>query len=56
MLSSRVLSRPRDRTQVSYISCMAGGFFTTSATWEAQDAALDVSYLVLGSFYFLIIY
>ena len=25
-------SRPRDRTLVSYI---AGGFFTTSATWEA---------------------
>ena len=54
--SSRGPARPRDRTQVSYISCMAGGFFTTSTTWEAQDAALDVGYLVLGSFYFLIIY
>ena len=29
---SGVYSRPRDRTLVSYI---AGGFFTTSATWEA---------------------
>ena len=35
---------------------MAGGFFSISATWEAQGAALDVGYLVLGAFYFLIIY
>ena len=32
MSFSRGYSRPRDRTLVSYI---AGGFFTTSATWEA---------------------
>ena len=29
MLSSRGPSRPRDRTCVSCISCIAGGFFTT---------------------------
>ena len=34
--SSRGSSRPRDWTQVSHISCMAGGFFTTSATWEPK--------------------
>ena len=35
MPSSRRSSWPRDRTQVSCGSCIAGGFFTTSATWEA---------------------
>ena len=25
----------RDGTHISYVSCTAGGFFTTSATWEA---------------------
>ena len=30
---SRGSSQPRDRTQVSRI---AGGFFTTSTTWEAR--------------------
>ena len=33
--SCRGSSRPRDGTQVSYVSCIAGGFFTTSAIWEA---------------------
>ena len=28
---------PRDQTQVSCVSCIAGGFFTTSATWEAHN-------------------
>ena len=32
--SSRGSSRPRDQARVY---CMAGRFFTTSATWEAQD-------------------
>ena len=32
MSSSRGSSQPRDQTQVS---CTAGGFFTTSATWKA---------------------
>ena len=36
MPSSRASSWPRDRTHVSYVSWMAGGFFTTSATWKAQ--------------------
>ena len=30
-------SRPRDRTRVSYISCMGRRFFTTSAPWEAVN-------------------
>ena len=30
---SRGSSQPRDQTQVS---CIAGGFFTTSTTWEAR--------------------
>ena len=34
--SSRGSSQPRDQTCIPYVSCMAGGFFTTSATWEAQ--------------------
>ena len=28
-------SPPRDGTLVSYVPALAGGFFTTSATWEA---------------------
>ena len=28
MTSSRVSSRPRDETRISYVSCMAGRFFT----------------------------
>ena len=36
MPSSRGSSRPRDPTQVSYISC-TGGFFTTSTTSEAPQ-------------------
>ena len=31
ILFSRGAPRPRDQTRV----CLAGGFFTTSATWEA---------------------
>ena len=37
MPSSRGPSRPRDQTYASYVSCAAGRFFTTSATWEAQN-------------------
>ena len=33
---SRVSSQPRDWTRVSYISCIAGGFFTDWATREAH--------------------
>ena len=32
---SRGSSRPRDRTLVSHVSCIAGRFFTHWATWEA---------------------
>ena len=35
MPSSRGSSWPRDLTPVSYVPCMAGGFSTTNATWEA---------------------
>ena len=28
-------SWPRDRTRISYVSCIASEFFTTSTTWEA---------------------
>ena len=37
--SFRGSSWPRDGTRVSCISCMAGGFFTTGATWEAPFAS-----------------
>ena len=33
--SSRGSSWPRDRTLISCVSCIAGGFFTHCATWEA---------------------
>ena len=40
--SSKESSQPRDQTQVCYVPpSLAGGFFTTSATWEA------LSYLLL---------
>ena len=34
---SRGSSRPRDRAHVSYVSCIAGGFFTSRATRETQQ-------------------
>ena len=37
MPSSRRSSQPRDQTHVSYIPALAGGFFTTRTTWEAQQ-------------------
>ena len=36
MPSSRGSSQPRDWTCISWVSWLAGGFFTTSATWEAH--------------------
>ena len=33
---SRGTSQSRDQTQVSCVSALAGRFFTTGATWEAQ--------------------
>ena len=38
MPSSKGSSQPRDWTRVSYVSCIAGGFFTTSATQEALSS------------------
>ena len=35
MPSSRGSSRPRDQTRSLMSPALAGGFFTTSATWEA---------------------
>ena len=34
--SSRGSSQPKDRTHVSYESCIVGWFFTTDTTWEAH--------------------
>ena len=34
--SYRGSSRSRDRTRVSYVSCIGSRFFTTSGTWEAH--------------------
>ena len=40
MPSSWGSSRPRDQTCVSCVSCIAGRFFTSGATWEAQQCML----------------
>ena len=32
---SKGSSRPSDRTHISSVSCISGGFFTINATWEA---------------------
>ena len=37
MPSSWGSSRPRDKTHILMSPAMTGGFFTTSATWEAQE-------------------
>ena len=34
---SRGSSKPKDRTQVSYVSCIGRQVLTTSATWEANE-------------------
>ena len=38
--SLRGSSWPKDWTHVSCVSCIVGGFFTTSATWEAPSVWL----------------
>ena len=43
---SRESSWLRDWTYISYVSCLAGRFFTTSATWEAQELKVIVLYYV----------
>ena len=42
MLSSRGSSPPRDRIRVLLSPILAGRFFTTSATWEAQGPGMPV--------------
>ena len=42
MPSSRGSSRPRDWTQFSFISCIAGGFFTTEP-WESWSTVHAVA-------------
>ena len=39
MPSSRGSSQPRDQTQISLSPALANGFFTTSATWKAEQSA-----------------
>ena len=36
-------SRPRNQTLISCVSCTAGGFFTTSNTWEALEETWALS-------------
>ena len=40
--SSKRSSQRRDETSVSYLSALAGGFFTTSTTWIAHSVVLVV--------------
>ena len=47
------LPDPGNRTGLSYISCIAGGFFTTNATWEAQNLAQGSQML---PFFYMFIY
>ena len=42
MPSSRGSSRPKNRTLVSMSPALAGRFFTTSATWEAQNSVCSI--------------
>ena len=42
-------SQRRDRTCISCISLIGGGFFTTSATWETLLAPLIHSYVILNN-------
>ena len=42
MPSSRGSSWPMDQTHVSYVFCIAGGFFTTEPTWQAHSVIVYV--------------
>ena len=44
---SRGSSQPRDQTLISYVSSLAGRFFTTSATWEDIGSSIKHSNFVL---------
>ena len=43
MPSSRGSSLPRDQTRISTFPALAGGFFTTSAAWEAPIYTMETS-------------
>ena len=47
MPSSRRSSQPGDRTRITMSPALAGGFFSTGATWEASAAA-GVSHSVVS--------
>ena len=51
---SRVSSWCRDQTYISYISALAGEFFTTSATWEAPIMYFRANLTNIPSLLFLI--
>ena len=40
---SRASSQPSDQNLVSYVSCMAGGFFTMSTPWETPRYASNTT-------------
>ena len=44
--SSKGFSRPRDRTYVSYVSCIGSSFFTISAMWGGGGAVQLLFYLL----------
>ena len=46
MHSSRGSSQPRDQTHVLMSPTLAGGFFTTGTTWEAQRPTRAVVFTV----------
>ena len=41
---SRESSQPRDQTRISYVSWLAGKFFTTCVTWEVQCKSAIIIY------------
>ena len=45
---TRGFSWPRYQTLVSWVSALAGRFFTTSATWEARWSRSSFSHIVVG--------
>ena len=53
MPSSRESSQPRDRTHNSDSPALAGGFFTTSTTWEAPVKKKHMNILSLSTLHIL---
>ena len=50
MLSSRGIFQHRDRTESLVSPALAGGFFTTSATWEAHSHLVSLAQLFWSKF------